>query len=166
MIDWLKRLIARQELDELNRWRMHWWEARQFLGENKDVREALDYLRCSAKGYEKTPFIRDVRDRMRERQKIHQEIRNAALEEAAEVAFNAPITAEMMDSDAAKAAAFPRLIQDQGAQIHSEPSKPMLLALFQAGRQLLGGQDVCLPQVRQQAVPQGIRPHAELHRQQ
>ncbi|WP_175683853.1 hypothetical protein [Burkholderia cenocepacia] len=50
MFEWLKRLVARRELEELDRWRVECVEARRWFGEFPEVSHALDYLAGFAKG--------------------------------------------------------------------------------------------------------------------
>lgn len=66
MLEWLKRLIAGNELDELERWRLHWWETRRWLSEFPDSADALDYLRNSVKGVREFDVAR-LRENMRKR---------------------------------------------------------------------------------------------------
>lgn len=106
MLRFLKRIVAGKELDELERWRVHWQETRQWLAAFPDAAAALDYLQTRAEGYEQIPDLREIRDRMRERHCQLQKIHDAALEDAAAIAMDAPITADMTDSDDAKAVAF------------------------------------------------------------
>lgn len=50
MFEWLKRLVARRELEELDRWRVECVEARRWFAEFPEVAHALDYLAGFAKG--------------------------------------------------------------------------------------------------------------------
>ncbi|KVG33856.1 hypothetical protein [Burkholderia diffusa] len=50
MFEWLKRLVARRELEELDRWRVECVEARRWFAEFPEVSHALDYLAGFAKG--------------------------------------------------------------------------------------------------------------------
>lgn len=50
MFEWLKRLVARRELEELDRWRLECVEARRWFAEFPEVAHALDYLAGFAKG--------------------------------------------------------------------------------------------------------------------
>lgn len=64
MIQWLKWWLCRRELEELDRWRIHWSEARQWFGVFPDVGVALDHLHASATG-QPSRFTFAVRDDMR-----------------------------------------------------------------------------------------------------
>lgn len=66
MIAWLKWWLCRDELTELDRWRLSWWEARRWFAEFPDAADALDHMEAEAKG-EECDFIDRVRDRMRRR---------------------------------------------------------------------------------------------------
>jgi hypothetical protein len=49
-MNWLKRLVAGKEMDELERWRAHWSAYRQWLAEFDTVGETLDNLYHEATG--------------------------------------------------------------------------------------------------------------------
>ena len=67
IIEWLKRLIAGREMDELDRWRVRWHETRRWLAEFPDAASALDHLLQQVDGVHMLD-IRILRDNMRERQ--------------------------------------------------------------------------------------------------
>ncbi|KVL59268.1 hypothetical protein WT01_15685 [Burkholderia cepacia] len=64
MLEWLKRLVARRELEELDRWRVECVEARRWFAEFPEVAHALDYLSGFAKGTH-GGRIDQARERMR-----------------------------------------------------------------------------------------------------
>ncbi|MBR8248678.1 hypothetical protein [Burkholderia cenocepacia] len=64
MFEWLKRLVARRELEELDRWRVECVEARRWFAEFPEVAHALDYLAGFAKGVH-GGRIDQARERMR-----------------------------------------------------------------------------------------------------
>lgn len=64
MFEWLKRLVAQRELEELDRWRVECVEARRWFAEFPEVTHALDYLASFAKGVE-GGRIDQARERMR-----------------------------------------------------------------------------------------------------
>ncbi len=64
MFEWLKRLVARRELEELDRWRVECVEARRWFAEFPEVAHALDYLARFAKGTD-GGRIDQARERMR-----------------------------------------------------------------------------------------------------
>jgi hypothetical protein len=67
MINWLKRLVAGRELDELERWRVECNQARRWLGEFPDVISALDHLSASAAcGFRNISALRDEMRRRRD----------------------------------------------------------------------------------------------------
>ena len=45
MREWLKWLIARDEMIELERWRVQWEEHRKWMGEFEVARATLDHLK-------------------------------------------------------------------------------------------------------------------------
>ena len=66
MLEWLKWKIAGREMAELERWRVEWHQARRWIGEFPDARDALDRLRQEVDGV--VPFdISRLRDNMRAR---------------------------------------------------------------------------------------------------
>lgn len=64
MLKWLKWKIAREEMAELERWRVYWHQHRQWLAEFPDVSAALDNLREEALAREPVN-ISEIRDGMR-----------------------------------------------------------------------------------------------------
>jgi hypothetical protein len=64
MIAWLKWLLCRRELEELDRWRIGHYECKRWFGQFPDVDIALDQLGALARG-EGARFHHDVRDDMR-----------------------------------------------------------------------------------------------------
>ena len=64
MIAWLKWKLARDELAELDRWRIHCSEAQRWFAEFPEVAVALDHVQRAAAG-DRTSLIHRVRDEMR-----------------------------------------------------------------------------------------------------
>lgn len=50
MKDWLKRLLAKKELEELHRWRLHWDSYRRWLAEFPEIAITLDNLKTEVDG--------------------------------------------------------------------------------------------------------------------
>lgn len=65
MKNWLKRLFASKELDELERWRVKAEEQRRWLAEFPEVAMALDNLIADGKGMEGM-HIQVLREKMRD----------------------------------------------------------------------------------------------------
>lgn len=66
MLNWLKWLIARKEMQELDRWRVQWEVHRRWLAEFPDAAHALDHMRQEVSGDYQRPIVA-LRDDMRER---------------------------------------------------------------------------------------------------
>lgn len=66
MLNWLKWLIARKEMQELDRWRVQWEVHRRWLAEFRDAADALDHLRQEVSGDYQRPIVA-IRNGMRER---------------------------------------------------------------------------------------------------
>jgi hypothetical protein len=64
MREWLKWLIAGNEMAELERWHVEWHEHRRWLAEFKIVGMALDNMKSEVEGRPKT-FITELREKMR-----------------------------------------------------------------------------------------------------
>lgn len=64
MLEFLKWLVARKEMAELERWRVEWHEHRRWLAEFPQVGMALDNMKSEVEGKPKA-FISDLRERMR-----------------------------------------------------------------------------------------------------
>jgi hypothetical protein len=60
----LKRLIAGNELAELERWRVQWEEHRRWFAEFPSAAAALDHMKAEVDGVT-VKLIRDVRDSLR-----------------------------------------------------------------------------------------------------
>ncbi len=67
-MEWLKRLIARKELEELDSWRLQWHEHRRWMAEFGHVALTLDHMKANVDG-EPVSSIHIVRDSMRKAQK-------------------------------------------------------------------------------------------------
>lgn len=66
MLNWLKWLIAKKEMHELERWRIEWEQHRRWLAEFPDIANALDHLQQEVSGdYQRG--IATLRDGIRER---------------------------------------------------------------------------------------------------
>lgn len=50
LIDFIKNLVCKKELEELNRWRNHWCEHRQWFDNNPSISMVLDNLKDNAVG--------------------------------------------------------------------------------------------------------------------
>lgn len=105
MIAWLRRAIAwlaaRDDLQELERWRVEAQQVRRWMAEFPDVCTALDHLECFAYGH---PYrgLTEVREGMRNR-------RNAGLGPFTAAALTAPrtMTPAELDEFAQKWRAIP-----------------------------------------------------------
>lgn len=64
MKNWLKRLFAGKELDELERWRVMADEQRRWLNEFPDIAMALDSLIADGKGLDGTN-VQQLRENIR-----------------------------------------------------------------------------------------------------
>lgn len=74
MINWLKWRIARKELEELERWRVHCIDLQRYLGEFPDIADTLFHLEAVANGFE-TPHVTPatIREKVFERMTLAKE---------------------------------------------------------------------------------------------
>lgn len=66
MLNWLKWLIAGEEMRELERWRVQWEQHRRWFAEFPDAADALDHMQQEVSG-DYRRWIAFLRDDMRER---------------------------------------------------------------------------------------------------
>ena len=64
MREWIKWLVAKQEMIELERWRVEWEEHRRWMAEFEVCRATLDHMRASVDG-QPVNYIQTLRDSFR-----------------------------------------------------------------------------------------------------